>query len=131
MATKIFKLVDQHECSLAKNSGLVGLCNPNAFKIDVTEQGHSIPQFGHAIVDKVDAVAQALIDDGRLKIDSRHVSGGGSAPAKKSASKKKTEDVPTENETEVTEEVAEVEAEKQTENMASEESADSEESGNL
>ena len=128
MATKIFKLVGQHECSQAKSSGLIGLCNPNAFKIDVTEQGHSIPQFGHAIVDKVDSVAQALIDDGRLKIDAREVGGGNAAPPKKSTVKKKTEDVAPEIETEAT---TDVEAEEEPENKASEESLDSEESGNL
>jgi hypothetical protein len=128
MATKIFKLVGQHECSAAKNSGMIGICNLSPYKVDVTEMGHSIPQFGHAIVDKLDSVGEAMVESGRIKIDQITVRVSESeSPAKKTSSKKKVGSEATEQPVEI----EEIKEETEPEDTGSTEPAEGEESGNL
>lgn len=69
MAKKVFTQVSKIECDKAKADGKVGLCNLTSNKVEVDEEGHFIPPYGHAVVDKTNPMIASLVGRGILAIN--------------------------------------------------------------
>jgi hypothetical protein len=96
MATKFFQIVDRAAAIRAKDGGKVGFQNVSLNPQQVTESGHRIGPQEHGIVDKVDSVLQALIDNGVCVVNDTVVIDPPPKKAKSKVSEPAPEEAPAE-----------------------------------